>query len=207
VVRNWVDLDAIRPMTGVNAYRTMLNLPNDAFVVLYAGAIGKKQVLHVVLDAAEKLADRPGIRFVIAGEGPELADIKSRYGGLPNVQFLPLQPADRLCELLNLADLHVLPQDRGVADLVLPSKLGGVLASGRRLVVMADPGTELHTFLGEVGILTEPGNAEALAGAIEEASRGERNTYEAGRRLADRLDSRINLAEFEAALIEAARHA
>lgn len=205
VIRNWVDLEAIRPMPGANAYRQMLELEDDAFVVLYAGAIGKKQVLHVVLDAATKLANRPGIRFVIAGEGPELAGLKSRYGNLRNVQFLPLQPADRLCELLNLADLHVLPQDRGVADLVLPSKLGGVLASGRRLVVMADPGTELHGFLGEVGIFTEPGNAEALAVAIEEASNGDRSTFEAGRRLAHRLDARTNLAEFESALIETAR--
>lgn len=205
VIRNWVDLDAIRPLSGPNAYRRLLLLPDDSFVVLYAGAIGKKQVLHVVLDAAGKLVDRPGVRFVIAGEGPELVDLKARYGGLPNVQFLPLQPADRLCELLNLADLHVLPQDRGVADLVLPSKLGGVLASGRRLAVMADPGTELHAFLGDVGILVEPGNAEALAVAIEQASKGERNTYEPGRRLADRLDARTNLAEFEAALIETAQ--
>ena len=30
--------------------------------------------------------------------------------GLPNIRFLALQPAERLNELLNVADIHLLPQ-------------------------------------------------------------------------------------------------
>src|ERR1019366_739721 len=67
--------------------------------------------------------------------------------GLPNVHFLPLQPEERLCELLNLANLHVLPQSRGAADLVLPSKLGGMRASGKPVLATADAGTELFEVL------------------------------------------------------------
>jgi hypothetical protein len=37
----------------------------------------------------------------------------------------------RLNELLNLADIHLLPQNARAADLVMPSKLTGMLASGR----------------------------------------------------------------------------
>jgi len=67
-------------------------------------------------------------------------------------------------------DLHVLTQDRGAADLVLPSKLGGMLASGRRVLVMADPGTELHDLLYETAIIVPTGDVHALKAAIKSAS-------------------------------------
>jgi colanic acid biosynthesis glycosyl transferase WcaI len=77
-----------------------------------------------------------------------------------------LQPEEKLCELLNVADLHVLPQDRGASDLVLPSKLGGMLATERPILVTADEGTELHQILKDVAIIVPPGNPAALASGI-----------------------------------------
>jgi colanic acid biosynthesis glycosyl transferase WcaI len=82
------------------------------------------------------------------------------------VRFLPIQPEERLCDLLNLAGVHLLPQHRGVSDLVLPSKLGGMLASGRPSIVMAEPGTELYDFLGNGSIVLPPGDSDGLAAAI-----------------------------------------
>lgn len=167
VIRNWVDLDRIRPLSGPNRFRTELALSDDAFVVLYAGTIGVKQALHLLLDVAEGFVDeQKSIVFVIAGEGPEKPRLKARYGGLPNVRFLALQPEDRLCELLNLANLHVLPQGEGVADLVLPSKLGGMLASGKPLLVMAERGTELFEVLQERALIVPVGDKDAMAREI-----------------------------------------
>ncbi len=93
--------------------------------------------------AAEHLVGHRDIRFVIAGEGPVKERIQSRSGSLPNLHVLPFQPAERMSEFLGLANLHVLPQEASMADLVLPSKLGGMLASGKPIVVMTDPGTEM----------------------------------------------------------------
>lgn len=166
VIRNWVDMEKIRPLDGPNAYRAELDLKPEAFVVLYAGNIGVKQALDVVLASAAQLADQDDIVFVIAGDGPEKRKLVAAAG--PNVRFLPLQPENRLCELLNLADLHVLPQHAGAADLVLPSKLGGMLASGKSIVVAADPGTELAEFLEGTATLVPSGDPSALAAAIQE---------------------------------------
>ena len=58
----------------------------------------------------------------------------------------------RLNELLNLADIHVLPQSAGAADLVMPSKLTGMLASGRPVIVTAHPGTELADVIDRVWV-------------------------------------------------------
>lgn len=170
IVRNWVDLDHIHPLEGSNAYRRELGFADDDFIVLYAGNVGAKQGLGVLLGAAERLVGNARLKFVIAGEGPAKPDLVSRYGHLPNVRFLPFQPAERLNAFLNLADLHALPQDAGAADLVLPSKLGGMLASGRRIVVTADPETEMARFVEGAALVVEPGNAAVLADAIEQAA-------------------------------------
>ena len=166
LVRNWVDLDKIKPIDGPSPYRAELGLSNEHFVALYAGSIGAKQALYIIFEAAERLVSEPNIVFVIAGDGPEKLKLQARYGHLPNVHFLPVQPDERLCELLNLASVHILPQDRGAVDLVLPSKLGGMLASGKPCIVMADQGTELYEFLGDGAILLPPGDGIALANAI-----------------------------------------
>ena len=120
--------------------------------------------------------------------------------------FLPLQPAERLNELLAMADLHLLPQHRGVADLVMPSKLGGMLASGRPLVVAADPGSELFDVLNDVALLTPTGDDAALAAAIEQAvARDLSDRVNNGLRLADDLSSARLLPRFERLLLEHVR--
>jgi len=105
-----------------NSFRAELKLGDDAFVVLYAGSIGVKQALDVVINAARQLKQRREIYFVIAGAGPMKRPLQEASQDLPNVLYLPLQPAARLNDLLALADLHVLPQHQGAADLVLPVK-------------------------------------------------------------------------------------
>ena len=106
---------------------------------------------------------------MIAGDGPLKAKFVDRYSGLPNIHFLPLQPESSLCELLNLADLHILPQDRGAADWVLPSKLGGMLASDRPVLIQADKGTELHDLLEGITLIVPPGDVDALVDTISGA--------------------------------------
>lgn len=149
MIRNWVDTKDIHPMAGISPMRTEFGIPDTDFVVLYSGNLGPKQALPLILNVAEKLKDQSEFRFVIAGEGPVKADLQAdvKKRGLKNVQFIPLQPKEKLCALLNMADAHILPQMPGTADLVLPSKLGGMLASGKPCVVMADRGTEMYEFL------------------------------------------------------------
>jgi colanic acid biosynthesis glycosyl transferase WcaI len=204
LVRNWVDLAQVRPLGRPSTYRAELGLPPDRFVVLYAGSIGAKQALSVVLNAAASLRDEPRVTFVIAGDGPDKDRLVADYGALPNLLFLPIQPEERLGELLNLADLHVLPQQRGIADLVLPSKLGGMLASGKPILVTADPGTELYEFLDGTATLVPAGDSEAVAGAIRQSLAANPDRSAANLRLAALLSNETCLAAIERALTESA---
>ena len=48
----------------------------------------------------------------------------------------------------------------------MPSKLSGMLASGKPVIATANPGTEIAEIVGQLGVVTPPGNALALAEAI-----------------------------------------
>ncbi len=201
IVRNWVDLAKIRPLDEANGFRRELGLSAKDFVVLYAGNVGAKQALEIVLEAARRLAGKPHLHFVIAGDGPEKQRLMQDAGDLPNVHFLPLQPEARLCELLNLADLHVLPQSRGAADLVLPSKLGGMLASGKPVLATADAGTELFDVLNGTAILVPAGDSASVAAEIGRlVGEGGHPALGDGRKLAQIFEREICLAQFRAYL-------
>lgn len=164
---NWVDVSAIRPLTHASPYRAELGIADDAIVALYSGNMGGKQGLEVLAEAAALLKTVPGIVFVLCGNGSGRADLMQRCNGLPNVKFIELQPLDRLGDLLGLADIHLLPQRADAADLVMPSKLTGMLSSGRAVIGTAHPETELGKVVMQCGALVPPDDARALADRIE----------------------------------------
>ncbi len=185
---NWIDLDAIQPLMKVSSYRAELGIPVDAVVALYSGNMGGKQGLEIMGQAARHLADEPNLHFVFCGNGAGKADLLTMAQGLPRVVFLDLQPMERLNDLLGLADIHLLPQRADAADLVMPSKLTGMLASGRAVVATAHPDTELGKAVEGCGLLSSPGDAVAFSDAIRTLARNPARRAEmglAGRRYAE----------------------
>lgn len=163
---NWVDVSAIFPLSRPSDYRELLGIPAGQKVVLYSGNMGAKQGIETLADAAVALAARTDLTFVFCGCGAAKESLIERCAGLTNCLFLPLQPVERLNELLNLADIHVLPQRADAADLVMPSKLTGMFASGRATVAMARRGTALYEAVSPRGVVVPPDNVKALADAI-----------------------------------------
>jgi len=163
--RNWADIDAIHPQHEPSSYRARWGITTE-HVALYSGNIANKQGIDVVLDAARLLRDRKDLTFVICGEGPSRERLEALARGLRNVQFHDLQPKECLADLMGLATLHLLPQVAGAADLVLPSKLTNMLASGRPVVATAAAGTGLAHEVDGCGAVVEPGDVPAFANAI-----------------------------------------
>jgi colanic acid biosynthesis glycosyl transferase WcaI len=87
------------------------------------------------------------------------------------MKFYPLQPYEELSALLATADLHLVLQKKEASDLVMPSKLTGILAAGGCPVVTAPPETSLYQIIDEhnIGILCEPESVLALKNAIDKA--------------------------------------
>jgi colanic acid biosynthesis glycosyl transferase WcaI len=164
--RNWADVDTIQPMTSPSPYRAEWGITTP-HVALYSGNIANKQGIEIVVAAAGMLAHRQDLTFVVCGEGPNRANLEQQAAGLSNIQFHDLQPKERLNDLMGLATIHLLPQLAGAADLVLPSKLTNMLASGRPVVATAAPGTGLAQEVDGCGLVTPPGDAAAFAQGIE----------------------------------------
>jgi colanic acid biosynthesis glycosyl transferase WcaI len=166
---NWVDTEAIRPLARPPALRASLGYGETDFVVLYSGNLGSKQGLEVLLEAAQQPSNEP-MSFLIVGEGSARRSLEGEAGrlGLNKVRFLELQPAERLNELLNVADVHLVAERAGASDLVMPSKLGGIMASGRPFVVTAPPSSSLARAVADSGggIRVDPGDRDGLAQAL-----------------------------------------
>lgn len=179
---NWVDTGQVRPLEQASTFRDELGIPPNTCVVLYAGNMGEKQGLETLLKAAASLAHEAGIQFVLCGAGAARDRLYERYASLANIRWLPVQPLDRLNDLLNLADIHALPQRADVADLVMPSKLTGMLASGRPVVAGAAPGTQVAEVVGHCGTVVPPDDAEAFAAAIRSLAADPTRRREMGER-------------------------
>jgi colanic acid biosynthesis glycosyl transferase WcaI len=166
---NWVDIQTIQPLVGPSPYRAELGIEPDTAVALYSGNMGNKQGLEVLAAVARLLSEVPSVMFVFCGNGAGKADLINACQGLANVRFPDLQPLERFNDLLGLADVHLLPQRADAADLVMPSKLTGMLASGRAVIVTAAQGTELAMVVqdkAQCGVVVPPEDAEALAAAL-----------------------------------------
>jgi colanic acid biosynthesis glycosyl transferase WcaI len=163
---NWVDISHINPDCDGKRYRSELAVADDTVVVLFSGTLGAKQGLLIIPEVARLLAARRDILFVICGDGALKPELESLTRDLPNVRLLPLQPFERLGELLTMANIHLLPQSSNAADLVLPSKLTGMLASGRPVIATCAPETELASVVSHCGMVTAPENPDHLASVV-----------------------------------------
>jgi colanic acid biosynthesis glycosyl transferase WcaI len=163
---NWVDISHIYPLTAPSDYRHELGISPLTKVVLFSGTMGSKQGLIVIPEAAKKLAHRQDVMFVVCGDGVIKPQLEAASMGLINIKFLPLQPFERLGQLLGLADIHLLPQSPEAADLVLPSKLSGMLASGRAVIATCLANTEIAYVVAQCGLVVAPEDGNALADAI-----------------------------------------
>jgi len=142
----------------------------DKFVVGYVGTHGMAHALANVLDAAERLAGKPEITFLLAGGGAErdLLMAEARRRGLSNVVFLARQPKERMPAVWSLCDVALVHlKDSPVFQEVIPSKMFEAMAMGLP-ILMAAPEGEASAILAAdgAGLHVPAEDPDALAGAV-----------------------------------------
>lgn len=169
---NWVDTDFVSPYVNKNHFRDQWNIPHNKKIILYSGNMGKKQGLEIVLDAANHYKNRDDILFIMVGQGAArqfLEDMAQKLS-LKNLLFKPLQPYEDLPKLLALPTIHLVIQKKGAADVVLPSKVTGILSVGGYSVITAEAETELGLLVKKypnIAVLSEPESLTDLINAID----------------------------------------
>jgi len=169
IIHNWADCRAVAPGPRDNAFARQHGLV-DRFVVLHAGNIGLSQDLEIVLHAAEQLRERPDVVFVFVGDGAKKKNLQAiaERRDLTNVKFLPYQPRETMDQSYATADVSLVSLKRGLAGVIVPSKIYNVLASGRPCVAALEQDCEVADIIRQhgCGYVINPGNASALTARV-----------------------------------------
>ncbi len=169
MIRNWTHLPAL-PTADVVSVRRSYGWSDDEIVVVHTGNMGVKQGLEHVVDAGRlaHLQDSR-VRFILVGNGSQRDELQQRIAGqATTTQILP--PLDDLSfgEILQSADILLVNELPGVAEMAVPSKLTSYFASGRPVLAASDASgiTAQEVHAAEAGIVVPAGDPAALlAGA------------------------------------------
>jgi colanic acid biosynthesis glycosyl transferase WcaI len=169
VIHNWADCQVITPGPKDNAFARAHGLA-DRFVLMHSGNVGLSQNLDLLVEAAARLQSRDRLVIAVVGDGARRQTLENEASrrGLANIRFFPYQPRELLHESFATADAFLVSLKPGLEGYIVPSKLYGILASGRPFVAAVDPSCEAATIAREhqCGTVAMPGDVDALVAAI-----------------------------------------
>lgn len=168
---NGVDLDYYDPANiPKNDWRQKNGFSENDLIFLYAGIIGIAQGLEVILNAAKQVKDKPGLKFVLLGSGPEkekLLQLKKEEG-LNNVFFMDAVTKKEMPGILRSVNAVIVPLKKlDIFKGAIPSKLFESLAMKLPVLLGVDgEARDLFIEQGKCGLYFEPENANELAEGI-----------------------------------------
>jgi colanic acid biosynthesis glycosyl transferase WcaI len=165
---NTIDLRRDDPAPVRGEFRKRHGFASDEFLAVYAGNLGVKQGLDVLLETAPLLRDQR-IRLLICGDGAQRETLAARMRErkIPKISLLPFT-ADYRALLLD-ADLCLITQQAGAGNSFFPSKLLGLLAEAKPVVTVAASESELALALaeGNFGANVPPARPQELADLLD----------------------------------------
>ena len=168
VIPNWVDTQAIKPITKADSAFAKAHDLTEPFVIQYSGNLG---LLHPLDGLTRAMAELPEAVLTYVGRGAKLEPTRKLAAGLPNVRFFDYQPFDQLAESLAACDLAVVAIEPAADRLAMPSKLQGVMAAGRAILALAPADSELAAIVREHDcgiVVSEFDDPAKVAAAIRE---------------------------------------
>jgi colanic acid biosynthesis glycosyl transferase WcaI len=180
---NWLRHPSAPPATPCDraAARRLFGVADDTLLAFYAGNLGRKQGLEILLAAARLLAAPAAdgtapVTLLIAGDGAARHDFAQGLHANPGtcLRLLPLLDDAQYAALLRAADLALITQCAGAGQSFFPSKLLTVLAAGLPVVAVADADSELARAIGAggFGCTLRPGDAAGLAATLRRLAAG-----------------------------------
>jgi colanic acid biosynthesis glycosyl transferase WcaI len=183
-------------------FRRRYGFSPDEFLAIYAGNLGVKQGLEILVEAAALLPE-PRIRIVICGAGAQRDALEKRVraANLSNVIMLPLQMDRDYQALLVDADVCLITQQVAAGSLFFPSKILGILAQSKPVVTVASPDSELALSVaeGNFGVNVVPGQPRELADLLVRLARDPERLMaygRAGRHYVEQFEQRKILSRF-----------
>ena len=168
LLRRWLRVPsaAVHVVWGpvdLDLFRATEPPPAPPFVVGYSGNDTSWQGVQTIVDAAQRLAGRADVRFVLMGFPRE----RVAAAGLSNVTLLDV--VDREAVPARLAACHAFLSPRAagaVSDAQYPFKLSAYLALGRPIVATAVSDQPRIVREADCGLIVEARDGAALAAAV-----------------------------------------
>ena len=181
---NAVDPDYFRPGAGDPDLRRRLGVAPEEILVTFVGTFGPWHGVEVLGEAIQHLltqpaplAEVPGLRFLLVGEGALSARLRAALEGevsAGQVIFAGLVPHERIRDYLDASDILVsphVPMPDGSDFFGSPTKLFEYMAMGKGIVAsrLNQIGEVLRD--RETALLVKPGDPNDLAAAVMELAR------------------------------------
>ncbi|HZW10452.1 MAG TPA: glycosyltransferase family 4 protein [Phycisphaerales bacterium] len=157
----------------------------DKIIFQYSGNMGMWHDINIFVRAAKQVEDDPGIHFLFIGDGARLEAAKklSKELACKNVTWHPFVPLSQVRESLSSCHVALISLRAGFEGVAVPSKLYGILMSGRAIIAQVPAATEtaLQVEEDDCGIAVLPGDLEGLVKAVRELAADPRRIERLGR--------------------------
>lgn len=100
ILKRGIDLELFTPQKREDS---------EKFSLVWAGRVGKEKNVDFVFDTFRHLGFRDDITLTVAGDGPELQNLKKQYGKYKNITFAGRLSREELTELYASSDLMLFP--------------------------------------------------------------------------------------------------
>lgn len=174
VINNWINEEEIYPLESeherVQQFKEQYEL-QDKFVIMYSGNIGLYYDLENIIKVIGEFKHHEDIVFAFVGDGTVKNQIEeySIQNQLSNVTFIPYQKKEDLIYSLNAADVHLVTNQKGIKGVSVPSKIYGVMATGKAILGVLEKGSEAELLItnSQCGLTVEPQDYDEIKRAIE----------------------------------------
>ncbi len=168
---NWVNPLKINPeKSNKHAF-----LRSSKFKIVYSGNIGAKQDWDFFLRVVHHFINDIEVEFIIVGDGGMKNWLLGETKACKNVKHFDPIALNKLSDLLCSADVHILFQKSAVIDTVMPSKLLGMMSSGKPSIVTGN----LKSEVAKVFEISQGGffhDANDFTGVVENIIKLKNNT-------------------------------
>jgi colanic acid biosynthesis glycosyl transferase WcaI len=163
---NWIDVAEAQGKGHKGNFREKFPLYKDKTIIGYAGNIGIKQGLSVLIDLSERFKDRSDLAFLIIGQGGDLDNLKAyaQDKNISNLNFIDFLSQDEYYDFLTDADIVFISQKKDSGDVYFPSKLLGIMAKSKLIFISADKDSEIYKVIthNNLGISSEFGDIDQM---------------------------------------------
>ena len=175
VINNWIDEKAIYPLSPdhekVVSFKEKYGL-EDKFVFMCSGNIGLYYDLENIIKVIAEFKHSEDIVFAFVGDGIMKQTLVDYVEGnaLNNVKFIPYQDKEDLIYSLNAADAHLVTNAKGIKGISVPSKIYGVMATGKSVLGVLEEGSEARLLIenSNCGKCVTPGDYGNIKAAISD---------------------------------------